>query len=72
MVHYERVDNELARTVETINNALRCDEDSQKDKEALKTALSYVNRAREICRMAQELSIRENIFGENVHQSQMM
>lgn len=72
MVHYERVDNELTRSVETISNALRCDEDSPKDKEALRTALSYVNRAREICRIAQELSIRENIFGESVQQSQMM
>ena len=25
VVHYERVDNELARTAETINNALRCE-----------------------------------------------
>ena len=72
MVHYERVDEEMAKTMEVLKSALRCEDDSPRDKEALKTALSYVNRAREICRMAQEESIKENIFGSPMQQSQMM
>lgn len=71
MVHYERVEDELIKAIQIINCALMCDEDTGTDKAALKIALKLVNEAREVCRTAQEVSIKETLLGESTQHMNM-
>nr|WP_304052888.1 hypothetical protein [Enterocloster clostridioformis] len=57
MLYYKRVADDLWQAEKTIKAVLRANADSNTDKAALEESLSFVQQAREKCRLAQEKSM---------------
>lgn len=58
MLHYERVNSDLAQAEKTIKLALKSASDSEMERTALEESLKLVRQAKEKCRFAQKESIQ--------------
>ena len=58
MLHYERVNADLAQAEKTIQLALKSDVDSETERTALEESLELIRQAKETCRQAQKESMQ--------------